>query len=965
MKVEEALAILERTLPPGSLNTVKTLVFRQSWEGKGYADIAEDAGYDPDYIKGVAAGLWHSLSEVLGQKVTKKNFRSLLIQRYSSTVEAMPATALPSLAPTPNESYLSPSRSFEDNRSSPLQNRWEWGEAPDVSVFYGRAAELAQLQEYIQTASVRLLAVMGMGGMGKTALVVKLVEQLKSEFDVVIWRSLRYAPAPETVLTQLLSFLSPSSSETTTTLTPATTASTGSTSLSEMGELIRLCRTYRCLIVLDNVETILEEGTTGRYRPGYEGYGELFRVMGETVHQSCLLLTSREKPPEIAAFEGTGQAVRSFLLEGSPDAAIALLDPLYGSPEQKKCLCELYSYSPLALKIVSSSIQDLFEGEITQFLEHRSVIFNGIRRLLDPQFQRLSALERTIIFWLAIDRGQTTVKRLHRDLIPPVSQASILQALESLTWRSLVKREGRKRADTSKKKTEENYYIIEPMVMEYLTHCLTEEIVHELTTGEIKQFFTHTLIKTTVDRSVREHQRASILEPIARALQMTFSSSRALLEQLQTILERLRQMEKQGSGYGVGNWLNLCVRLQIDLSGYDFSHLTVWHADLQQVNLHHCNFAYANLSHSIFATNGGEMTALDFSQDNTELATGNIWGEIRLWSLRSGSQQRLISPSHRGAVTAVAWSRDQQTLASSSQDGTIRLWDVQTGHCSQVWSGHHGGVNALAWSPLGQMLATCGEDRMIRLWDVRRGTVYTEIEVKSRVNAIAFSSNGILASGNQDSTIELWDVNTGDCLRSCRGHQGGVSCAIFASVHSPWEGLEMATSPNGTALFATEGLSDEVNSLKRLEFAPILVSASRDCTLKLWDISTGSCLQTWRGHTHGIESIANSLDEPILASGSEDGTVKLWNRHTGQCLKTLHHTPDPIRALAFSPNGQILAIGTGEGTIQLWNVQTGQYQETLRASGAYEQMNITGVTGLTVEQINRIVALGALTSSAD
>ncbi|MEA5519441.1 AAA family ATPase [Limnoraphis robusta] len=965
MKVEEALAILERTLPPGSLNTVKTLVFRQSWEGKGYADIAEDAGYDPDYIKGVAAGLWHSLSEVLGQKVTKKNFRSLLIQRYSSTVEAMPATALPSLAPIPHESYLSPSRSFEDNRSSPLQNRWEWGEAPDVSVFYGRTAELAQLQEYIQTASVRLLAVMGMGGMGKTALVVKLVEQLKSEFDVVIWRSLRYAPAPETVLTQLLSFLSPSSSETTTTLTPATTASTGSTSLSEMGELIRLCRTYRCLIVLDNVETILEEGTTGRYRPGYEGYGELFRVMGETVHQSCLLLTSREKPPEIAAFEGTGQAVRSFLLEGSPDAAIALLDPLYGSPEQKKCLCELYSYSPLALKIVSSSIQDLFEGEITQFLEHRSVIFNGIRRLLDPQFQRLSALEMTIMFWLAIDRGQTTVKQLHRDLIPPVSQASILQALESLSWRSLVKREGRKRADTSKKKTEENYYIIEPMVMEYLTHCLTEEIVHELTTGEIKQFFTHTLIKTTVDRSVREHQRASILEPIARALQMTFSSSRALLEQLQTILERLRQMEKQGSGYGVGNWLNLCVRLQIDLSGYDFSHLTVWHADLQQVNLHHCNFAYANLSHSIFATNGGEMTALDFSQDNTELATGNIWGEIRLWSLRSGSQQRLISPSHRGAVTAVAWSRDQQTLASSSQDGTIRLWDVQTGHCRQVWSGHHGGVNALAWSPLGQMLATCGEDGMIRLWDVRRGTVYTEIEVKSQVNAIAFSSNGILASGNQDSTIELWDVNTGDCLRSCRGHQGGVSCAIFASVHSPWEGLEMATSPNGTALFATEGLSDEVNSLKQLEVAPILVSASRDCTLKLWDISTGSCLQTWRGHTHGIESIANSLDEPILASGSEDGTVKLWNRHTGQCLKTLHHTPDPIRALAFSPNGQILAIGTGEGTIQLWNVQTGQYQETLRASGAYEQMNITGVTGLTVEQINRIVALGALTSSAD
>ena len=980
MKVEEALAILERTLPPGSLNTVKTLVFRHSWEGKGYADIAEDAGYDPDYIKGVAAGLWHSLSEIFGQKVTKKNFRSLVIQRFSS-VQATTATVSPPSPPTstPKETNLTSSPGAEDKGSSAFQNRWDWGEAPDVSLFYGRQTELAQLQQYIQIDSVRLLAVMGMGGMGKSALVVKLVEQLKTEFDVVIWRSLRYAPAPKTILTQLLSFIAPATSDATATLSPTPTAAAGSSSLGEIGELIRLCRTHRCLIILDNVESILHEGTTGRYRPGCEGYGELFRAMGETVHQSCLLLTTREKPPEIAALEGTGQAVRSYLLAGSTDAAIALLESVYGSPEQKRCLCELYGYSPLAIKIVSTAIQDLFEAEIAQFLEHRSVIFNGIRRLLDPQFQRLSPLEMTIMFWLAIDRGQTTVKQLHRDLIPPVSQASILQALEALTWRSLVKREGRRKPEvhrrengkTGKKKTEENYYTIEPMVMEYLTHCLTEQIVRELTTGEIKQFVTHPLIKTTGNGPVREHQRSSILEPIARALQMTFSSSRALLEQLENILERLREMEKQGSGYGVGNWLNLCVRLQIDLSGYDFSHLTVWHADLRQVNLHRVNFAHANLSHSLFATNVGEITAIAFNRDNSYIATGNIWGEVRLWSLRSGNQQRLMSPSHRAAVTGVAWSGDGQTLASGSQDGTVRLWDVETGHCRQVWSGHHGGVSGIVWSHRGQMLATCGEDEMIRLWDVRRGRVYREMEVKSRVNAIAATPNGLLACGNDDSTIQLWDINTGECLRTCTGHQDRVNCVMFAPVHSPWEGLEVGTSLGGefssltnTRLTDGEGLTDDL-AIKRPDIAPILISGSDDCTLKLWDVSNQTCLQTWRGHTHRIESITNSPDDPILASGSNDGTVKLWNRHTGQCLRTLHHTPDPIRALAFSYDGKILAIGTCEGTVQLWNIKMTRYQDTFRASGAYEQMNIKGVTGLTSDQIGRIVALGGVSSNSD
>ena len=83
MKVEEALEVLETVLPPGSLNAVKRMVFSQAWEGKGYSEIAEQAGYDPDYIKGVAANLWQSLSGVLDEKVTKKNFRALLRQKFS------------------------------------------------------------------------------------------------------------------------------------------------------------------------------------------------------------------------------------------------------------------------------------------------------------------------------------------------------------------------------------------------------------------------------------------------------------------------------------------------------------------------------------------------------------------------------------------------------------------------------------------------------------------------------------------------------------------------------------------------------------------------------------------------------------------------------------------------------------------------------------------------------------------
>ncbi len=946
MTVEEALAILERTLPPGSLNAVKTLVFRHAWEGKGYADIAEGAGYDPDYIKSTAAGLWHSLSEVLGQKVTKRNFRALMIQKCSSSPSILTEQPLPTYNSLGNGQKAATPSIFSQNGSSTpthhqvnliVQNRYDWGEAPDVSVFYGRSTELTQLQHDILDKGVRLVAILGMGGMGKTAFAVKTLENLSGKFDTIIWRSLRYAPSLETILTQLCTFLSD-----------------GQLTSGEIADLLRLCRTSRCLIVLDNLETILQPGNTGQYRPGYEGYGELLRGIGETVHQSCLLLTSREKPPEIAAFEGTGQAVRSLVLKGSTEVALTLLASVKGSDQQKQQLSQLYGKSPLVLKIVATSIQTSFEGEVAEFMTHRSVVFNQIRRQLDPQFERLSDLEMTLIFWLAIDRGKTTLKQLHQDIVPPVSQASLLQALESLTWRSLINIS----APTSTKK-HSNQYTIEPIVTEYLTHCFTEQIAQELTTGELKRFITHALIKTTGDQELQEYQRQHILAHIAQGLRTTFSSSKALEEQLKTILERLRDQEKQGSGYGLGNWLNLCIWLQIDLTGYDFSHLTVWQADLQQVNLHGVNFAYADLTHSIFAQTIGEITTITYSRNGVFFATGNTVGEVHLWS-NATYQQRLLSPRHRGSVHTLAWSPDSQILVSGSEDQTLSVWDVPAAQCRQILTGHDSSVNAVAWSSSGQILASGSADHTIRLWDLRKGRIYRVLEQESAVSAVAFSPDGkILVSAGVDAILKVWEVNTGECIKICSGHDSRINSIEFVPLHTPFgSSAEIETGSNTNGFEGEDWFTD-------VEVEQIFASASADQTIRLWDVPTGRCLQTWLGHSQSVEAIAFHPHEPILASGSVDQTVKLWNRYTGQCLKTFDQTPDSIQTVAFSPNGKILAISRTHGTLQLWDVQTGEYRETLKPLGVYQQMNITGVTGLTSEQISRIMALGAVNTTGE
>ena len=76
----------------------------------------------------------------------------------------------------------------------------DWGEAPDVSSFYGRQAEAAQLTQWLVDDRCRLVGVLGMGGLGKTTLVTRLAEQVQGQFEYLIWRSLRNAPPLDEIL---------------------------------------------------------------------------------------------------------------------------------------------------------------------------------------------------------------------------------------------------------------------------------------------------------------------------------------------------------------------------------------------------------------------------------------------------------------------------------------------------------------------------------------------------------------------------------------------------------------------------------------------------------------------------------------------------------------------------------------------------------------------------------------------
>lgn len=755
----------------------------------------------------------------------------------------------------------------------------DWGEAPEIFSFYGRTAELAQLEQWIVSERCKVVSLLGMGGIGKTSLAVTLADQIGEQFDYLIWRSLYNAPPIEDILTDLIRFLS------------AQQPTNLSEDLDTQSQLMVYLRSQRCLIVLDNAASILsdEAARAGCYRSGYSGYGELFRRISVERHQSCLLLTSREEPTEIIQLKG--QKVRSLKLGGLSQAEgqsiFQDIGSFSASEEQWRVLVEHYAGNPLALKIVAAAIRDLLNSNIDQsveLLKQGNLVFDDIYDLLEQQFNRLSEREQEVMYWLAIAREQVAVDELQSDLLSPESKRKLMNTLKSLKERSLLEV-----APTG--------ITQQPVVMEYTTNRFIEQICEEIVTTRFTVFKNHALIKAQAKDYIRETKVRLLNESIIERLFATYGTTAGIEAQLAKILDAARGKPPIETGYTGGNIINLLCQLGTDLTNYDLSHLVIWQAYLRGVTLHQVNFTGSDLSNSVFNEAVSSVVSVTFSPDGTVLATGDDKGMIYLWRVRDG-KKLLAFKGHSDWIFDLAFSPQGHILASGSLDRTAKLWDIRTGECLQTLAEHKIGVSCVAFSGEGDILASGSGDQTIKLWNVKTGEcLLTLAGHENIVRTIAFSTNSqILASGCLDQTIKLWSVKTGQCLLTLKD-----DCAVFA----------VAIAPNRSE-------------------AQILASAGDDFCVKVWDVSTGQCLKTLLGHQERVWSVAFSADGLHLASAGDDLIVKIWDVSTGQCLKTLPGHQERVWSVAFSPDSQLLASGSDDSTVRLWDVRTGQCLRTLQ-----------------------------------
>ncbi|MDJ0600740.1 MAG: AAA family ATPase, partial [Crocosphaera sp.] len=262
------------------LDHIQEAVVKGTWERETYDSIAEKCHVTTNHVGDVGYKLWQLLSEQLDEEINKRNFRS--------TIERLQVSSSPIIIQNNNHNFNFGSQTLpnsKDNQSNTHTisrcSNHDLTLAPTIIDFYDRETELTTLSNWILNQNIPFISVLGLLGIGKTTLVKRFIDLNLQQFEVIIWKNLKFPKSLDLLLDDILNICEKEPKETTD---------------DKIRQLLDILITQKCLIILDDVQNIFIPGEfSGQYQPKYSNYQNFLKLITEIKHQSHFILISQEQ----------------------------------------------------------------------------------------------------------------------------------------------------------------------------------------------------------------------------------------------------------------------------------------------------------------------------------------------------------------------------------------------------------------------------------------------------------------------------------------------------------------------------------------------------------------------------------------------------------------------------------------------------------------------------------------------
>jgi hypothetical protein len=411
------------------LDSLQKSILQGLWQHQDYEEIADNNHRSYNHIKKEAWKLWKILSKVFNENIKQSNVKAILETKYKNNIYNFgECTQIISNSKiNTNHINICPEKkqSLEYNQPPPQSSNQtpiiDLTNAPEIPYnYHNRTSELSTLKQWILEEHSKLITIYGLTGIGKTALTLKLISEIKTKFDYIIYRSFDNIPTFLNLQNDLKKTFYPKDT-------------------NSLSTILDYFRSYRCLIILDDLHHIFKpHELAGEYLTEYQDYGQFFKQISTLNHQSCLILISWELSQDIINLQDINHKTQILHLQGIGEDAKDIFKAKNLKDEEKWSeLIKIYQGHPTWLNIISSTINKLCQGNVNKFLAKQEQIYLGnIKSLLSTQIDRLSPTEQQVIYAIATQNQPIDITETPSEI--EISQSQWWENIESLIRRGLL-----------------------------------------------------------------------------------------------------------------------------------------------------------------------------------------------------------------------------------------------------------------------------------------------------------------------------------------------------------------------------------------------------------------------------------------------------------------------------------------------------------------------------------------------